>query len=681
MANTEKIFVDLNEDIVFTLEKIKQSQAPKVIVVIPKSANLTGSLISLKILSRQVSKTKKLITLVTEDSLGQRLSERAKIVCVKNVNEITPEIWEKAKELKQELLDERERTKRLLLEKRQESTDNEGVKYKILEEQSPKQAEATNLNELESKQVEDDIKKYEKQRLPAKVISLNEVKFYSAGDITNNEELLNELLLGSITKQDSDKPVEASTQGTNKETTGVTDNGKEEPKILMNEDIQSSEYGNQPQQELSQQKKHVSFVGKNLAGVISNMPKRMVGGHGFSLNNNSIKDRFNILKQKFFSEDSAKKKVIGGLVILLIIFFIFSYFTQTYANLTVTVQQDEVNISQTITADPSVRGVNIAEYKMHAEIRSTDTDASENATATGVGSTGERAKGQVEIYNFTTNPVNLAAGTKLTIIPSELVYTINNAVSIEAIAGGVPGRAENVPITATKHGDNYNSEPGKWFRVEGYSYNESGLKAKNFYPISGGSTVQTTVVSQGDMDSIKNVLKTRIETVGKSQLESLTAADEIMIPETIKVEITEETSTKNVGDEAEKFDVTVKAKVSALFIKKPDMEEMIIGIAKKQQKIEGESEINVAEMPNIQEVKYENTVATFKINTTASARAKITKESLAERLTGRSLSEVEDYLKHNPDIVSYELETGPWFIPGFMRTIPGGDRLKIRITK
>ncbi|HEX9804350.1 MAG TPA: hypothetical protein VGA67_01595, partial [Candidatus Dojkabacteria bacterium] len=73
MAKTEKIFIDLNEDIVFALEKIRNSHADRIIIVVPKSANLTSSLLSLKLLTRQIVKTNKLVAVSTDDSLGLKL--------------------------------------------------------------------------------------------------------------------------------------------------------------------------------------------------------------------------------------------------------------------------------------------------------------------------------------------------------------------------------------------------------------------------------------------------------------------------------------------------------------------------------------------------------------------------------------------------------------------------------
>ena len=102
MANTEKIFVDLNEDIVFAIERIKNAEANNVIVIVPKSANVTSSLISLKLLSRQIAKSDKVISIVTDDSVGQKLGEKAGLMVVENVQDIDAKVWEEAKSMKEE---------------------------------------------------------------------------------------------------------------------------------------------------------------------------------------------------------------------------------------------------------------------------------------------------------------------------------------------------------------------------------------------------------------------------------------------------------------------------------------------------------------------------------------------------------------------------------------------------
>jgi hypothetical protein len=55
----EKIFVDTDEDIIFTIEKIRASENERILLIVPQHALLTSSLVNLKLLARQVANDSK----------------------------------------------------------------------------------------------------------------------------------------------------------------------------------------------------------------------------------------------------------------------------------------------------------------------------------------------------------------------------------------------------------------------------------------------------------------------------------------------------------------------------------------------------------------------------------------------------------------------------------------------
>ena len=106
MSRAKKIFVEQDEDIIFTVEKVLNSEENRVIVVVPQNAALTSSAVSLKILSRQISKSEKNIVLVTDSEVGSRLGEKADIAIVDKVSSVTSDVWANAKSLKEKMIHE-----------------------------------------------------------------------------------------------------------------------------------------------------------------------------------------------------------------------------------------------------------------------------------------------------------------------------------------------------------------------------------------------------------------------------------------------------------------------------------------------------------------------------------------------------------------------------------------------
>ncbi|HEX9804403.1 MAG TPA: hypothetical protein VGA67_01870, partial [Candidatus Dojkabacteria bacterium] len=442
-----------------------------------------------------------------------------------------------------------------------------------------------------------------------------------------------------------------------------------------------SDEAKQEEERKTRYKPRRSLIGQNLANAsASERPRRQTLNNNSSpgvsiMENESVKNYIEKVKA-FFNKNENRKKVLIGLGALIVLILIFSIFIGGSVSVSAVVKKDSISVAETITADPVVQDVNIDTLVIPAEIRSTQDDASENATATGTGVGGEKAQGQVTVRNFSDSQVTIPKGTAIKITDSDLSYILQSDVSIPPVADVTS--FPTVPIVASAPGENYNATASKDFTVDGFSSND--VTARSSSPITGGTSEETIIVTQEDLDSIKEILKKRIESSAKTTLSSLAGADEIMLEDTITVEITEETSTSNAGDEASSFDVTVKANVKAHFVKKANIEEIVTLIAKRDQEIEGESEINISEFPDITQVILDGEKVKISLASNASAKAAISEEIIAENIEGKSISDAKKYLDGQNDVTSYEISYSPFFVPGFLQKIPSGDRLMIKIT-
>lgn len=90
---TAKIFIDPNEDIVFTYAKIINADSQYVILLVPAGSNISNSQVSLKLLSRMLQKTDKLVALVVEDELSMRFASKANLVAVAKVSDVNSDTW------------------------------------------------------------------------------------------------------------------------------------------------------------------------------------------------------------------------------------------------------------------------------------------------------------------------------------------------------------------------------------------------------------------------------------------------------------------------------------------------------------------------------------------------------------------------------------------------------------
>ncbi|KXK26808.1 MAG: hypothetical protein TR69_WS6001000829 [candidate division WS6 bacterium OLB20] len=177
MANVHKIFVEPDEEIVFTIEKIVQAAESRAILVVPKNAALVSSAVSLKLLTKQMLRTTKLAVLVTEDEIGRRLAEKAALVAVGKISEVTKDVWVRAKEIKQMQQSEKERVRDELVGARKEEkvTDEPEI--------APEPVKAV----LEE---EDQTAVAPETRVDVKAVDLEGILLFAGGDITDNPELM-----------------------------------------------------------------------------------------------------------------------------------------------------------------------------------------------------------------------------------------------------------------------------------------------------------------------------------------------------------------------------------------------------------------------------------------------------------------------------------------------------------
>src|SRR5258708_5021077 len=106
IVSSEKIFVDPNDEIIFIVERILNSDKERVILVVPQNSILLSSYVSINILLRKFVKSKKVGILVTEDEYGKTMAEKIGFIVVAKVSQINSELWDIAKSKKVKIAEE-----------------------------------------------------------------------------------------------------------------------------------------------------------------------------------------------------------------------------------------------------------------------------------------------------------------------------------------------------------------------------------------------------------------------------------------------------------------------------------------------------------------------------------------------------------------------------------------------
>ena len=147
------------------------------------------------------------------------------------------------------------------------------------------------------------------------------------------------------------------------------------------------------------------------------------------------------------------------------------------------------------------------------------SDAQSTPT-TGKKETGEKAEGEITLYNKTSTDTNIKKGVAVTLITTDgeaLKYEISESVVVPALTeetttdtepvgetvNKVYGKKE-VKITAKAFGKEYNLDKEQKFEIDGYNTDE--MVGENSEKITGGSLEELNIVSQTDLDALTRIL-------------------------------------------------------------------------------------------------------------------------------------------------------------------------------
>lgn len=634
-----KIFVEPNDEIVFIIEKIIAENSNRIILIIPNTAILISSAVSLKMLAKQLIRTDKLVVLVSDTDLAMSLGSKARLMVCRRVSEVTKEIWQQAQEQKQVLIDEYNRVKNELLSVRQEPQADplrvEDLIKKIIPDkkaEKQKPVKAVIVDEPEAKP------EIIKPRIKARVADINGIKLVAGGDILLNQDLLDmerDRLSGVLV---INQKKEDNTNNYNKEEM-YKDSGL--VGIDMTKQLADSPYAEVNTPRVAKPKNTPPFI-KAIADFFTQLSKQV-----------------------------SLAKFALGLGIAFVVFFALSYFFFTSAKVEVEQSFESFKIKKSITAKiDDVNAYDVEALIMPATSITKDATLSNEIEATGEGETGEFAQGDLLIYNPTANNITIKAGQVFSYNYNDtpLKYKALQEVVIPSAS------TENtvVKVKAESFGEKYNiTTTLKNFLIEGVT----GLTAQNITAITGGTTVETKVVSQENIDDLKATLEEQLKNELLTSLKATLSEEDILFPgsETFK-EVEFKTSVEPETP-AEKFTADLKLTISAVIISKTELKQLLEEIGKTENEF---SQVEVND-PVVENVVVTEKEVTFDAKANANGMTELNLDEITAEIKGKSVTEAREYIKTQPGVSNVIVQFSPPYIPLAIQKIPSDDA-KLMVT-
>jgi len=635
MANTEKIFIDSDEEIVFIYEKLLNAHNKRIILIVPANSALLSSVVSLKLLVRQSLKIDKFNVIVTEDESGIKLAEKAGLVAVKKISEVTNDLWKRAIELKE-----------------RQVLDKKHIKEELLAERIPEVEDKSN-KPVKAK-VEEDFSNIYK-RLDSKIVRLKGITLVAGGDITDDLALCEE----EKDRLKSEPDIE-----------GIQTEAIIPPKaVFSNLNKNLSELENEKNIiEDEQLKESVFRTGEDVTKAMqSNSNEPIQQSDSTSSVISGLKASISRIAKSF-----GNKRILQVFLVGLILFFLVSYFVFPFVNVKLIFAESEVRSSGEVKAEIGLAEIVFDELKIPANKLSKTSSIEKSGDATGTAESGEKAQGEVRITNKSDEAITLSAGTVLTNIATDLEYVLKSQAVILANFD-----LDQVPVEASSFGENYNINGSATFVVKGY--NTDSLVADSLRSISGGTTKQITVVSQEDINAVKTSAQEELKTELLASLDGLISAEDKLLDGSQTFTDDEEIISVEAGDEVLDFTVQLRMTLSAVTVLNKDLNEIAQEIIRNNENSTSEASINV-ENYQLTNINISDSGATFDLTFRAGVTADIGEEEVKNAIAGKPVSDVREYLRTIDGVSESFLHYTPIYIPFFLQRVPD-DFSKIVIEK
>lgn len=284
--------------------------------------------------------------------------------------------------------------------------------------------------------------------------------------------------------------------------------------------------------------------------------------------------RFSSLKDSSGLKTKMLIAAFGMLVVVL--FFSFLYYN-LILRVSITIFTDKK--VQEKTADVIFSQNSNRENSINIEIFSEESKGKDSQESTGKKETGDKAHGEVTIFNKTENRKTFSKGTIL-VGPNDLEFELQGEIVIASTSPFSTTLSNaKAKVLAKNFGKEFNLPSNSNWTVKGFS--TSDYIGKNTDAITGGTKKETTVVSENDLKNLMTSVTEKLEKDAISAAKAKIDQDTEVFPKALSSEVMTEEYTKKEGDESQSVGLSATIKYEIGKYKRENLRVFIDGILKK----------------------------------------------------------------------------------------------------
>jgi len=369
------------------------------------------------------------------------------------------------------------------------------------------------------------------------------------------------------------------------------------------------------------------------------------------------------LKIPNFEQFRMRLFLIIGAVILLIVGWFWAFVVAPKARVVIKTDTSTETVTADFTAQTDTETLNLESKILPAKTQEIKKSDNQIVPATGQKDLGDRSKGTMTVFNCTDANVSVPAGTTFADTTTGLSFSSNEAVTVpfsDFTSGGTckKNHSASVAVTATQAGDKYNLSGGRSY-TSSFASTVSGTGSA----MTGGTSRIVKVVGQADLDTAKQKIAEKNQTVSEELRAALTEQGMIGITDTLTNDEPKVTSSPKLSEEAAEVTVTVEITYKMLGIKQDDLKNLINAEAARQIDIEKQTVTDTGLNAIIFRLgEKKGASQKMSLQTVATIGPKLDGDALKKAILGKKRGEAEGIIGNRPGVKEVRIDYSPFWV-------------------
>lgn len=298
---------------------------------------------------------------------------------------------------------------------------------------------------------------------------------------------------------------------------------------------------------------------------------------------------------------------------------------------------DELNITLTTSGSSS-----FDDKVLRIETVTEEISGDETTEVTGKKEIGEKAKGEVTVFNKSDKKQTLDKGTTIT-SSNNLEFVLADAVEIASTSAfATEFSNKKVKVEAAKFGKEYNLPSNTNYTVANIA--SSQIFAKNEAPFAGGTKEEIQVVTEEDMTALSEALSDKLLSEAKKKASAKVGDGQELLPVVLSAKFEERTFDKKEDQEAKTLKLSATVTYTLGAYKKEELDAFIASsdsfdVPEDFKLSDDESELKLSN------VSQEGDDITGKLSFNAIYKPQLSIGDIPKELKGKSKKSAEETLR------------------------------------